>query len=255
MPRIELELDDKGEIVGDAPEPLKGIFARIETAAHGQGYGKGVAKAAEDAKKQIADTVAAELAKKDALLPIERAKWGQIEEDNKSLQTRLIESDREHDRTLKGREEAHARELLARADALKERNARIVELTRAQLRTEAKASGARDESLDELEVILQASIGFDDAMRAFVKNADGSEKLMQGKPQGIGSFVKDYLDSHPHHRKPPAQGGGGARGGATLHGHHAPQSLESARARVEAGDRSPGAIAEMFEAGRKNKAS
>jgi hypothetical protein len=92
MPRIEVELDDKGEIVGDAPEALKGIFTRIETAAHGQGYGKGVAKAAEDAKKQIADTVALELAKKDALLPLERAKWAQIEEDNKSLQTRLIET-------------------------------------------------------------------------------------------------------------------------------------------------------------------
>jgi hypothetical protein len=92
MPRIELELDDKGEIVGDAPEGAESIFTRIETAAHGQGYGKGVAKAAEDAKKQIADTVAAELAKKDALLPVERAKWAQIDEDNKSLQTRLIET-------------------------------------------------------------------------------------------------------------------------------------------------------------------
>lgn len=251
MPRIELELDDKGEIVGDAPEPLKGIFARIETSAHGQGYGKGVAKAAEDAKKQIADTVAAELAKKDAMLPIERAKWGQIEEDNKSLQTRLIESDREHDRTLKTREETHARELLARADALKERNSRIVELTRSQLRTEAKAVGARDESLDELEVILQASIGFDDAMKAFVKNPDGSEKLVHGKPQGLGTFVKEYLDSHPHHRKPPAQGGGGARGGATLHGHHAPASLEAARTRMENGDRSASAINDLFNATRK----
>src|SRR3954465_5504696 len=152
MPRIELELDDKGELIGDTPEAVKAIFTRIETAAHGQGYGKGVAKAAEDAKKQIAGTVAAELAKKDAVLPVERAKWSQIDEDNKSLQTRLIEADREHDRTLKTREETHARELLARADALKERNARIQELTRSQLRTEAKAVGARDESLDELEV-------------------------------------------------------------------------------------------------------
>lgn len=256
MPRIELELDDKGEIVGDTPEALKGIFTRIETSAHGQGYGKGVAKAAEDAKKQIADTVTAELAKKDALLPIERAKWAQVEEDNKSLQTRIIESDREHDRTLKAREETHARELLDRADALKKRNGRIVDLTKAQLRGEARAAGARDESAEELEVILHSAIGYNDDMEPFVRNPDGSPKLVHGKAQSIGAFVKEYLDSHPHHRKAPQGQGGGARGGASLHGaQHAPASLEAARARVENGDRSPGAINELFQASQAHKRS
>jgi hypothetical protein len=252
MSRIELELDDKGEIVGDVPEALKGIFTRIETTSHGAGYGKGVAKAAEDAKKQIADTVAAEIAKKEAMLPIERAKWAQIEEDNKSLQTRIIESDREHDRLVKSREEAHAKELLDRADALKQRTGVIVEMTKATLRTEAKALGARDESTEELEVILHSSIGYDEAGRPFVRNPDGTPKTVHGKPQSISAFVKEYLDSHPHHKKAPAGQGGGARGGAAFHGHSGtPATVEAARARVESGDRSPDAINELFKAGRK----
>jgi hypothetical protein len=109
-------------------------------------------------------------------LPLERAKWAQIEEDHKSLQTRLIETESEHNRTLKAREESHARELLDRADALKKRNGRIVELTKAQLRGEARAAGARDESAEELEVILHSAIGYNDDMEPFVKNADGSPK-------------------------------------------------------------------------------
>lgn len=252
MPRIEIELDDKGEIVGDVPEPLKAIHARIETTAHGAGYGKGVQKAAEDAKKQIADTVAAELAKREALLPIEREKWARVEEDNKSLQTKLIESDREHDRLVKSREETHAKELLDRADALKKRNARIMEMTKAQLRVEARAAGARDESAEELEVILHSSIGYDDDMQPFVKNADGSPKLVHGKAQSIAAFVKEYLDTHQHHRKAPAGAGGGARGGAAFGGHSgAPQSVEAARSRIEQGDRSPDAIDNLFKATRK----
>jgi hypothetical protein len=254
MPRLELELDDKGEIVGEVPEGLKSIFTRIETTAHGAGYGKGVSKAAEDAKKQIADTVAAELAKKDALLPIERAKWSQIEEDNKSLQTRIIEADREHDRMLKGREETHAKELLDRADALKKRNARIQEMTKAQLRVEARAAGARDESAEELEVILHSSIGYTDDMEPFVRNPDGSPKTVHGRPQSIAAFVKEYLDTHQHHKKAPAGQGGGARGGAAFGGHTAPASVEAARARVEGGDRSPDAINELFKSGRKPSA-
>ena len=114
MARVELEIDDKGDFVGQVPSELDAILKRIETTAHGAGYGKGVAKAAEDAKKQIEDTVKARLAEHDALLPIERAKWQQVEEDNKSLQTRLIESTRETDKSMKAREETHARELLDR---------------------------------------------------------------------------------------------------------------------------------------------
>jgi len=254
MPRIEFELDDKGEIVGETPEPLKAIFTRIETSSHGVGYGKGVAKAAEDAKKQIEDTVKAKVAEMEAKLPGERSKWAQIDEDNKALKTRLIENDREHDGTLKAAEERHAKELLDRADKLKKVSARVVDMTKATLRSEARGAGARDESLSELEVILHASIGYDDDMQPFVRADDGSPKQIAGKAQTIAAFVKEYLDTHTHHRKPTAGSGGGARGGASLRGGGNTSTVDQAQARIESGDRSPGAINELFEASRKKSA-
>lgn len=255
--RHEIEFDDKGELVGEAPEPLKAIFGRIETTAHGAGFGKGAAKAAEEAKKQIADTVAAEVAKREALLPIERAKWAEIDETNKSLQTKLIESDRAHDRILKDREEAHAREILSRKDAIEKREARVKELVRGQLRAEARAHGARDESASELDLVLSAWIGYDDDMTPYVKNSpdDPAQKLVHGKPQGIGAFVKEYLDTHPHHKRPTSTAGGGARGGASQHGAHPPASLDQARARIEGGDRSVDAVDAMYQALKKQRAS
>lgn len=252
MPRIEIEVDDKGDIIGQAPAEIDAIFKRIETTAHGAGYGKGASKAAEEAKKQIADAIAAEKARLEAESPIKAAKFEQMETDYKTLQTRLLEAERANSNTLKEREEAHAREMLERADRLKKLGGRIQELTKAQLRGEAARYGARDESLDELEVILHASIGYDDDMQPFVRNPDGSLRMSQGKPMGIQAFVKEYLEGHAHHRRPTGGPGGGARGGASFSGH--PQhtvSAEVARSRVEGGDRSSSAINELFEATRR----
>jgi hypothetical protein len=252
--RIELELDEKGDIVGNAPAEIDAIFKRIETTAHGAGYGKGVSKAAEDAKKQIADTIAAEKARLEADAPVKQAKYAQMEDDYKTLQTRLIENERALNSTMKEREEQHARELLDRADRLKKFGGRIQELTKSQLRGEARGYGARDESLDELEVILHASIGYDDDMSPYVRNPDGSPRMQQGKPMPVSLFVKEYLDGHTHHRKPVGGNGGGARGGASFHGHTSNVSAEAARARVDGGDRSAGAVNELFEATRRKSA-
>jgi hypothetical protein len=254
--RIELELDEaKGEIVGDVPEPIKALFARIENTAHGAGFGKGAAKAAEEAKAQIAAAVAAEKAKLEAMAPLEKEKYLREAEENKTLKQQMLESSREMDRAMKSREEAHASQLLERADALKKRNARIVELTKAQLRGEARAAGARDESLDELEVILHSSIGYNDDMEPFVKSGDGTPKTVQGKAQSLGSFVKEYLDGHTHHKRPAQGQGGGARGGASTHGHAGgPVNLEAARAAVLADPRSASALNDLFEASRKKSA-
>lgn len=253
MARIELEIDDtKGEIIGEVPEALKAIHARIENTAHGAGFGKGAAKAAEEAKAQIAAAVAAEKAKLDALAPLEREKYEREASENKTLKTQMLEAARETDRQMKAREESHATQLLERAEALKKRNAKIVDLTKAQLRGEARAVGARDESLDELEVILHASVGYTDDMEPFVRNPDGTAKTVQGKPQTIGSFVKEYLDTHTHHRKPTPGQGGGARGGASTHGHNGGAvSLEAARAEVQSNPHSAQAVNALFEATRK----
>lgn len=256
MGRIELELDDKGELVGEVPESLQALFKRTESSAYGQGYGKGVQKAAEDAKKQIEDNVRAELAKREALAPLEKEKYARIDEENTGLKTRLAEAMREADRTMKAREEAHARELVDRAEALKRREARIQDLTKRSLRALAVSSGARDESLSELEVILGSSIAFDDEMDMYVLDENGEPRTVHGRPMKIDEFVKDYLDTHPHHRKAPATAGGSARGGATLHGY--PQgstvSLDAAKRRISDGDRSPSAIDELFQATRRKQA-
>lgn len=252
MARMEIEVDDsKGEIVGDVPEALKAIFARIENTSHGQGYGKGAAKAAEEAKAQIAKEVAEARAKLEADAPVKAAQYQQMETDYKALQTRLLEQERGHSSMLKEREENHARQMLERADRLTKFGARIQDLTKAQLRGEAKGFGARDESLDELQVILHASIGYDDDMNPYVRNADGTPRNVQGKPMSIAAFVKEYLDGHSHHKRPVTGAGGGARGGASFSGTHTNVNVDAATRRVADGDRSAGAINDLFNATRR----
>lgn len=251
MAPLSIELDDKGDVVGEVPQALTAIFTRIENASYGKGYGKGVETAAADAKKQIEDNVKAEVSRLNALAPLEAEKHARIAEENQILQQRLNEHLKESDRAQKGREEAHAREIVARTEALQKRNGKIQELVKAQIRADAMGYGAREESLGELEVILINGIGYDDDMEPFVKDADGKPLSVHGKAVGLSQFVKQYLDSHPHHRKAPAGTPGNARGGASYHGSQSTATVESARARVDSGDRSAGAINELFEAARK----
>jgi hypothetical protein len=155
-------------------------------------------------------------------------------------------------RALKDREDAHARELIDRKEAIDRLNARITGQAKDQIRAEARNAGAREESLSELELLLGNAIGFDSDMNAFVKDADGTPRFVQGRPMTIPEFVKSYVDGHPHHRRAGTPGGG-ARGGAstTFGGPHRMTDADTARARIESGDRSPGAINELFQATRK----
>lgn len=250
MPQFTVEFDDKGELVGDAPAELNALFKRIETTHYGQGYGKGVAKAAEDAKKQIEDNVKAEVARLNALAPLEAEKHKALEAEYQSLQGRFTELAKDSDRQLKGREEAHAREIVARTEALAKRDVQIRKLVQAQIRADALGYGAREESLGELELILIGQIGYDDDMEPFVKDEDGKPRQLHGKSVGLSTYVKQYLDSHPHHRKPAPGVGGGARGGASFHQQGA-ATADAAKARVDNGDRSAGAITDLFNATRK----
>lgn len=256
MPQFTIEVDDKGDFVGTVPAEVEAIIKRVEVASHGAGYGKGVEQAAKDAKKQIEDNVRAEIAKIEASMPLEREKHARAEEELKTLSKRLVDDSREHLSTLRSREEKHAQELVDRAEALKKRNAQIIELTAGNLKAEAIRHGAREESLDELAIVLANFIGYDDDMRSFVKDPDGREKLVHGKPVSVPSFVKDYLDSHPHHRKAPAGRGGGAPGGASYRqpGGSAPPDVQAARRRIEEGDRTDASINALFEASRKRSA-
>lgn len=254
MPKFDIELDDKGEFVGTLAPEFSAVLERIRTASHGEGYGKGAQKTAEEAKKQIEDAVKAEKLKLEASMPLERAKWQEIDDQNKLLKTQLETTISESRKSLTAREEAHADEITRRVAALNKRNDRIKDLVNASLKGLAAQHGAREESLTELEVILQHRIGYDDDMNPYVKGEDGHPaKTAAGNPLGIDVFVKQYLDNHPHHRKPAPGRGGDARGGAATrgHGHGAGTGdLASARARVESGDRSIDAVNDLFNATR-----
>ncbi len=254
MPKFEIELDDKGEFVGTLVPEFTSVLERIKSASHGEGFGKGAQKAAEEAKAQIASTVAAEKVKLESMFSADRAKWGEIEELNKVLKTQLDGTQQEHRKTLTQQSESHADDIMRRAKALTARDEQIKTLVNASLRGLAAQHGAREESLQELEVILQHRIGYTEDMVAFVKGEDGQPaKTTAGNPLPIDVFVKQYLDNHAHHRKSAAGRGGDARGGASLRaGTGGAADFDAAKARLDGGDRSMDAIADAFSA-RLNK--
>jgi hypothetical protein len=214
--KFEIELDDKGEFIGNLPGEFTAVIDKIRTTAHGEGFGKGNQKAAEEAKKQLETLMAGEKAKWDAQLPIERAKWADIETQNTHLKTQIDGLVQQNRKSMTEREEAHAQEITRRVERENKRDGRIRELVNQTLRGLAAQSGAREESLGELEVILQHRIGYDDDMQPFVRGEDGQPaKTTAGNPLGLDVFVKQYLDNHPHHRKPAPGRGGDARGGMT----------------------------------------
>jgi hypothetical protein len=255
MAKFELELDDKGEFVGSLAPEVSAVLDRIKSTAHGEGFGKGNQKAAAEAKAQIDSAIAAERAKWDAALPIERAKWADIESMNTHLKTQLDAQTQQTRKAQLEREEAHAAEITRRVDRENKRDTAIRALVNQNLRALASSVGARDESLGELEVILQHRIGYDDDMQAYVKAEDGSRaKTTAGNDLPIDVFVKQYLDNHPHHRKAPAGKPGNAAGGASYHGHTTTVTVDAAKTRIDSGDRSPDAINDLFAATRRKTA-
>lgn len=257
MAKVEIDIDDaKGDFVGDVPAALSSILDKIRSASHGEGYGKGAQKAAEEAKAQIEAAIKNERAKLEASMPLEKAKWDEIDQHNKVLKTQLETTVAEHRKRLTEREEAHATELTLRMAALKTRDEKIRKLVNANLRALSAQAGARDESLAELEVILQNRIAYDDHMDPFVLDEDGKTpaKTAAGNPLPIETFVRQYLDNHSHHRKPAPGKGGDARRGASFTTAHGIPSVEAAGQRIDSGDRSPDAINELFLATRKKSA-
>lgn len=252
--KFEIELDDKGDFVGQLPAEVAEAHKRIGIMSHGNGFQAGKAKAEEEAKAALANAIAAERAKLEAQMPLEREKWQGVESENNTLKQQLTDTLREHSKTLTKREEAHAEEVTKRAAAIEKRNTKIQSLVASNIRALAAQSGAREESLDEIEFYITAKhIGFDEDMEPYVKGVDGKPaKSNTGNPVPIDAFVKHYLETHPNHLKPRAGTGGGARGGASFHGHTGPQvSAQAAAERIEGGDRSATAINALFEATRK----
>ena len=254
MGKIELELDDKGELVGKAPAEIDALFKRTETAGYGNGLKKGREDALTEAQKAAEERIAAERAKWEKDNPVQRVK--ELEEENLRFRESEATLAKRYGDTARQREELHAKEIADKAEAVAKRDTQLQKALKATIRGAAMAAGARDESLSELESLLVSRVQRDADLEPVVVGDDGKPVTVQGKPITVEAFVKQYLDQHRHHQKPAGGKGGGASGGASLQGHGgAAVSEEAARARIEAGDRSPGAINALFDATRKQKAS
>src|SRR2546425_1035360 len=119
MAKFEVDIDDKGEFVGTLPAELTSILDKLKSTSHGEGYGKGAQKAAEEAKAQIESAIKAEKLKLEAQMPLEKAKWDDIDQTNKLLKTQLETTVTESRKRLTEVNETHATELTARMEALK----------------------------------------------------------------------------------------------------------------------------------------
>jgi len=210
MPTVQVEVSDDGN-VGTLPEALQKLF----DAKFNEAFGKGKAKAAEEAKSQMGD-------------PVERERLKLLEAENSRLKEAeaRAKGDAVEAEKIRNQREAQERadwqaKLDAAAKDIDRRTTRLRELTGKEIRAAAMAAGARPESLDELEVLLGGRIGLDDALQAFVRNAQDAGKPLldkDGKSVSIEGFVGQYLADHPHHKAAPGGRGMGGGGGRSLAG-------------------------------------
>jgi hypothetical protein len=238
MATVEVEIGDDGRI-GKLPDPLQ----RFLDDNINKAYGKGAAKAAEEAKGQVAKEVAAEIAKVKAagdLGAAEREKLKTLEAEHSKALEDLAKERKDYAEAERIRNERHALELREREDKIKaagdaseKRLIRVRELVAKEIAAIAASSGARKESLPELEVLLGGRIGLDDALQPFVKDDKDAGKPAldtEGKPLSIEGFVQQYLADHPHHKAATSGRGGGANGGRSFNGGTGGDSLSNALA-------------------------
>jgi hypothetical protein len=251
--KIEVELDDKGELAGKLPAELEALFKRTETTSYGTGLTKGREAALAEAQKLADEKLAQERAKWEKDNPVARVK--ELEEENLKFRESEATLAKRYGDNARQREETHAKEMADRAEQVAKRDAQLTKALKATIRGAAMAAGARDESLAELENLLIARVTRDADLEPVVLGDDEKPITVQGKPISVETFVKQYIDRNQHHKKPQGGKGGGASGGASLHGGGQVPSEDAARARIEAGDKSPAAIDALFQATRKQKAS
>lgn len=251
MPQITIDIDDKGEIVGAPPAQIEALFKRTETTGYGNGLKKGREDAGVESKAELEARLASERTKWEESHPLDKAKLRELEDDNKRFRESEASLVKRYTDNQREREESHAKEVANKNERVGALTRKLNDMLASQIRTEAASAGARDESLDELAVILRHYIELDDNLETIVKDTDGKPTMKQGKPISSAEFIRDYLGKHAHHRKPAGGPGGGARGGASYQGNTSAVSETAAVDRVTGGDRSPDAINSLFEATRR----
>jgi hypothetical protein len=232
MPKIEisgLEIRDDGVLeMSTLPEEArKALQAEFDRA-----YGKGAAKAADEAKKQLETEIARvrDEARKAGADPSKDEKLKNLEGELSRVKEDQALRDKNFEEAQRLRDERHAKELAEREEKLKvgqtelERRTSVIrKFATSEIRVAASKHGAREESFDELELLLGRRIGLnEETLEAFVSDLTDTTKPAlgkDGKPLTIDGLVLEYLADHPHHKAAPAGRGGGATGGRSLAGH------------------------------------
>jgi hypothetical protein len=182
---ITVPMNDDGTI-GALPDPLqKFLDAKIAQ----------VAKRFEAKSAPIAD-------------PVDRERVRQLEEENQRFKVGEAEREKRYEEALKMREEDWTRKFKDAETAIERRTQRIVQLTGAEIRAAALRYEAREESLEDIEALLDRRVAINDDLQVVVLDDKGEPTDLT-----IDELVKATLDKKPYFRRAP-QAGGGARGGA-----------------------------------------
>lgn len=232
---LSIELGADGKIVGELPDALKShISSQIETTlktkerelsdkAFNEGFAKGNAKKAEELKPHLVD-------------PVERERLKTLEKELEDRKIADLERDKKFEEAKEIRDKRHQDELRTKDEAITKRDGKLRNGARSEIKAAAMKFGAREESLNELAILLGGEVDFDDQLEPFVKGADGKPAVdAKGQPVTIEGRVRAYLDANRHHVKGPGGAGGGATGGASF--EHLSDAVQSAQAKADAAEK------------------
>jgi hypothetical protein len=214
---LTVELDESGGIK-TLPEQLQRFLdKRIDEA-----YKKGADKTEKALSPHLAD-------------PVEIEKLRQRAKQADELEIGVLERDKRYEEALSLRDKKNAELIAAEQAKTSAAVKRVRESVAKSIRAAAATSGARAESLDELERLLGAEVDLDDTLTEFVKDADGKPRVDdKGQRVTIEGLVADYLKTHAHHVAVAPAKGGKAPGGTTFAGRPpvAGDARSDARAKV-----------------------
>lgn len=193
---LTVPLNDDGTF-GPLPEPLqKFLDSRISQ----------VAKRYEKQADRLPD-------------PVERERLRQLEEENQRFKVGEAEREKRYEEALKMREDEWSKRFRETEAQLERRTQKVVQLIGAEIRAAALKHGARDESLEDIEALLDRRVALNDDLEPVVLDDKGEATDLT-----IDALVKGVLDRKPYFRVAPAPGGG-ARGGAFAATGAVPDSL------------------------------
>lgn len=234
-PGLDIDVRDDGVLeMSSVPETLRPILEKEFNRA----FGKGAAKAGEEARKQMETEVAKvrEEMKKSGGDPVLVEKARNLEQELSKLREDEAIRTQNWQEAQRLRDERHQNELAEVAKKVAEREreierrtGRISELVTSEIRISASKHGAREQSLAELDLLLRGRIGLDKDLQAYVKDEQDPEKPAvgaDGKPVTIDGLVQQYLTDHPHHKAAAPGRGGAAAGGSSLAGGKAGERTE-----------------------------